>query len=46
MLSKLQVPTNNITTGEVITGALKFENCKFENRNFNVTAGKNKSINK
>jgi hypothetical protein len=32
--------TNNITREVGITGALKFENCKFENYNFNVTVGK------
>jgi hypothetical protein len=35
--------TYNITTRKVrITGGLKFENGKFENCNFNVSAGKEK----
>jgi hypothetical protein len=33
--------SNNIATRELeITGALKFENCKFENCHFTVTATK------
>jgi hypothetical protein len=36
-----QVHTNNIATRELgITGALKFENLKFKNCHFTVTAAK------
>jgi hypothetical protein len=37
------IETSRPITREVeITSALKFENCKFEDCNFNVTAGKEK----
>jgi hypothetical protein len=37
----LEVGTNNIATRDVgIIGTLEFENCKFENCHFTVTAAK------